>query len=411
LFCVTKGNNTGGRLPKALQNAGFDVSGLSPAGSLLTATHHLERHIALRCGNRAGRLLAALERANRSLAPDVVVPVDERAIALIAHFVRREAMRPGTISPPLLACLQRSLGRLETLGQRISKSEIQKLAGSLGLRTPGQTEVATAAEAEAAAGNYGYPVVLKLSHGAGGAAVRICRDRDGLMRSFREFDRRRSSLRRRAWQKLLDLEWYGKDASICVQRHIAGRPAMTTAAAVSGRTAAILAAFAEETWGDSSPASVLRLARHDGMESASKAMIAALGATGFVSFDFVVDAKGREYLLECNARPIRATLVGPMAGLDLAAALARGLAGDVPQVAETIGSGDITVALFPQTIVHGGSDAVSDTPVDDPGLLKALMLQRERSMRKAAGRRRWRRLFSRTAPGRGREPALSPGAE
>jgi predicted ATP-grasp superfamily ATP-dependent carboligase len=69
------------------------------------------------------------------------------------------------------------------------------------------------------------------------------------------------------------------------------------------------------------------------MARASQTMIAALGATGWIGFDFLPDADGKRVLIECNPRPIPVCHLGGSVGVDLAGALAALLAGgEVPPV-------------------------------------------------------------------------------
>jgi hypothetical protein len=225
-----------------------------------------------------------------------------------------------------------------------------------------------------------------MTHGAGGHVVRLSRDRQMLERHFLDFHRSATSKVKAFRRRILRRDWFPGNSAISVQRHVAGRPAMTCAAALSGRMLAVITAFSEEVTYKNGPSSVVRLARHDGMAAATATMIRALGATGFISFDFIVDEAGSEHLLECNPRPIQIFHLGHLVGLDLARSFADGLSGKIPEAPQAINGAVATVALFPQEWRRrSASPALTevhhDAPWDDPRLLKAMIDKRMRRWR------------------------------
>ena len=120
------------------------------------------------------------------------------------------------------------------------------------------------------------------------------------------------------------------------------------------------------------------------MAASSERMVAALGATGFLSFDFMIErATGNAFLLECNPRPNHVTHLGGRLGVDLCSALHAGLrpparAGsrDTPP----LGPHDSgTIALFPQEWLRAPDsaalhDGYHDVPWDDPDLVVRLAM-------------------------------------
>jgi hypothetical protein len=304
LFGVQTNHAGSCRLPKVLRAAGFSVGVVAKPSSFLHAAGDVDRHFYFAARRFAPGIRWGLERACRQFEPDVIIPSDERAAALIRYWVAAEASGNGVFSPTLRDCLRRSLGALDTLDQRSFKIETLRLARSVGVRSPEEIVVTSHAEAVAAAEELGYPVVVKMTHGAGGHVVRLSRDRQMLERHFLDFHRSATSKVKAFRRRILRRDWFPGNSAISVQRHVAGRPAMTCAAALSGRMLAVITAFSEEVTYKNGPSSVVRLARHDGMAAATATMIRALGATGFISFDFIVDEAGSEHLLECNPRPI-----------------------------------------------------------------------------------------------------------
>jgi predicted ATP-grasp superfamily ATP-dependent carboligase len=380
LFTALAGNVATYRLPKVLTEAGFEIAALSQPQSLFNHTRYLQRRFRLNARRFAPIMRADLERAYRHFRPDIIIPCCERAASLVRYWVENERNASGHLSPGLLACLARSVGKLETLNARSMKSETQKLARSLGLRTPRETTVETLDAATQAAAHYGYPVVLKLSHGAGGNGVRLCRDEAALVQSFAALSVRPSPLKALR-RKLLRVDWLPSRSNIVVQEFIAGTPAMTCAAAFAGRTVGVVSAFASQTTSPTGPASIVHLAPHDGMVRASAAMIEAFGATGFISFDFVVDEAGREYLLECNPRPTQILHLGGLVAVDLPKRLLDALNGIVPDSPEIVRDREAGIAIFP---AEWNRDPASpalrenhhDVPWDDPDLIRAMLRKR-----------------------------------
>jgi hypothetical protein len=386
LFGVQTNHAGSCRLPKVLKAAGFKVAVVAKGGSFLHAAGDVDRHFYFSARRFAPGIRWGLERACRQFEPEIVVPGDERAAALIRYWVAKEKLGEGILSPTLRDRLEHSLGALETLDQRSFKIETLRLARSVGVRVPEEIVVASHAEAVAAAERLGYPVVVKMTHGAGGHVVRISRDREMLDGHFLGFHRSATAKLKAFRRKLMRRDWFPGNSAISVQAHIDGRPAMTCAAALSGRMLAVITAFSEEVTYNNGPSSVVHLVRHDGMAAATAAMIEALGATGFISFDFIVDRDGREHLLECNPRAIQIFHLGHLVGLDLARSFADGLSGKIPETPQAINGGAARVALFPQewrrrSASPALTEAYHDAPWDDPRLLKAMIDKRMRRWR------------------------------
>src|SRR5690606_8722662 len=100
-----------------------------------------------------------------------------------------DSQQASPLSADLRDCLVASLGRPERLAERSSKLQTLELARSIGVRTPRESKVASLAEGRQVAASFGYPVILKLSHGAGGNGVRLCRTAGELDTAFRDFER------------------------------------------------------------------------------------------------------------------------------------------------------------------------------------------------------------------------------
>jgi hypothetical protein len=122
------------RLAHALGEAGYEVSACRPANhpidvlGPLTADHRLRR----------GRRLASLEAAIRETRPDLLLPDDERAWALIRR------LHDHTSDPETQALIQKSLGHLDDWGRISSRTAVAQEARRAGVAVP-DTEVVAAA--------------------------------------------------------------------------------------------------------------------------------------------------------------------------------------------------------------------------------------------------------------------------
>ena len=375
LFAIQTSHTGSCRLPKYLKAAGFTVGVLGLPRSLIAASSHADARYTLLARRFEPMIRGSVERAFRAFRPDIIVPCDERAVSVVGRWLGPDAPH---LSPGLLDCLSRSLGSTGTFARRYSKLETLALAREVGVDCPRDVVVDSLRSCEAAAATFGYPVVLKISHGAGGAGVVLCRDAAALRATWAEFTSRYSawkSLRR----KMLKRDWFGEGHSFLVQEFIAGSPAMSCASAWGGRTLSVVSGLVRATAGRMGPASVATICGHPAIEDATRRMVAGMGASGFVSFDFVVAADGAVKLVECNPRPTQILHLAPLIGLDPARALRAALAGG--ECAASGADAAVDVAFFPQEWKRDCTSAAlrtayHDVPWDDPELLRAMLGKR-----------------------------------
>jgi hypothetical protein len=368
------------RLPAALAAAGLSVAALCPDDNPVAASRHLARHFPLGPSRSAARMAAALGRAVGAWRPRLVVPADEQVVAFLQSLVLPGSSRAHGLDAAACRLVLESLGRAESFDAMLLKSETLALARRVGVRVPPGGTVATPAAAAALADEIGYPAYLKNSFGWAGQGVRRCDDRAAVAAAMPAPPGRLAPLRA-GLRRLLGRDWYPTGTAIDLQRAIAGRPAMYCALAWRGALLAGFAGLPQETDGETGPSTVVRLGAHPAMAEAAEAMIRALGATGFIGFDFMIeDGTGQAYLLECNPRPIQVCHLGPRVGVDLAAALAAALAGQAPDPRGREPSGEAVVALFPQLwrqdpARFAACAALADLPWEDPGLLRRMVTE------------------------------------
>jgi hypothetical protein len=125
---------------------------------------------------------------------------------------------------------------------------------------------------------------------------------------------------------------------------------------------------------------VLKPIDHPEMEQATAKIIGRLGASGLLSFDFLLCARDNSAsLIEMNGRPVGSAHLGARVGHDVCGALAAHVAGR-PLSAEAHGPApDIEIALFPKELERDpaswrlapGSGVVHDVPWEDPPVIAA----------------------------------------
>jgi len=366
------------RLPKPLQESGFRVAALCPADNALAHTRYLDRHFPLRdvCSSR--HVEVSLVRAMRAWKPRLIIPADERTVACLHALVRQTgAGGPGRLTPAEREIIVASLAPLDRLDATLLKSHTLELARQVGVLTPQGQSVATPEAAVGMAEAIGYPVYVKASFGWAGQGVTLCHDRAAVQAAMSALQPQHRPGLRGAIKRLMHRDWYPTDSAIDVQKAIAGTPAMFCAVALGGRMLAGFAGVAVQTSFATGPSSVVRISADVAMEAASAKMIAALGASGFIGFDFMVEAStGAVYLLECNPRPIQVCHLGARIGADLCAALARALNGEA--TAPVRADREATVALFPQEWLRmpgllATHEADLDVPWEDADLLRKMV--------------------------------------
>ena len=186
-----------------------------------------------------------------------------------------------------------------------------------------------------------------------------------------------ASAARAAIRRMLHRDWFPIDEAVDVQSAVAGTNAMYCALAWQGRLVGGFAGVPLATASESGPSTAVRLGPHLGMAEASRQLLAAMGATGFIGFDFILDQEtGRPLLLECNPRPIQVCHLGHRVGVDLGKALAATMAGQTaPEMSAT---GFAEVVLFPHAFVRAAHPAAYyDIPADDVGLRRFASQQSE----------------------------------
>lgn len=366
------------RLAAPLAGAGFRVAAAAPAGSLADRARAPEWLIALPQDDAASAS-RQLERWIAALRPDCLLPTDNRSSVFVDYLVARHTAADA----PLAQLLARSLGAIDSYGDRLLKHRTMAAARSIGVAAPPGAAAADLEEALRIAGAIGFPVVLKRPVGGGGSGVVPCGDAAAVEAAFGALamrDRHDSQGRRPPYPT-----WFPPCLPIEVQRFVEGQPAMSCAVAHDGRLLAVLCALAERTGGPVAPSSVVRLLHHEGMLRITAEMAAAFRVTGFVSFDFVIEkGTGKPWLIECNPRPIGIAHLGSLVGVDLMQAYRRAMKGSA-RGAASVPLAEAVVARFPTEWRRDPNSpwltaAVHDVPRHEPDALEAFLATVGRSL-------------------------------
>ncbi len=289
----------------------------------------------------------------RRYRPALLIPGDELAISYLRMLHARAIRGWDSNSRAVAELIEASLGAPSSFAFGYQKSRLVSLAKAQGLLVPDTLIVRGIDEVRRFAEKSKFPLVLKRDESFGGRAVRIV---DGVEEAVRAFVELRSSGGRfaalkQAAKKLdvadLDRLWQ-RPPAIAMQRYIAGSPANRAVACSKGEVLAGLSVEVLQTAVPVGPATVVRVIESEEMSRATRCLVRCLGLSGFVGFDFVLEAgTGRPFLIEMNMRPTQICHIALDGRSDLIGALFSELCGiSRPRVLPNVGSQ--TIALFPQ---------------------------------------------------------------
>jgi predicted ATP-grasp superfamily ATP-dependent carboligase len=237
-----------------------------------------------------------------------------------------------------------------------SRTQFLELATKIGVRVPASRAVdRIGALGEAAA--MGFPVMVKSNQTTGGDGVTIARDPAQLVARINASGHGCGRFLRRSKRAVQRFLWSIAGVQMTpstvfeLQQFIPGVPAMRVVA-WQGRVLAGVSLLVECVNPDPfGPSTVVRYLDHPEMEATAARLVAALGLSGFASFDFVIaEDGGGAFLIELNPRTIGTIHLGRLFGHDLCGAFARHL-GWLTEVPETVElPKETAVVLFPNEL-------------------------------------------------------------
>jgi hypothetical protein len=374
------------RLPAALGALGAECAVLCPPGYYCAMSRFIRHRFALPA--HRGMWLGVpfirtrLEAAIGAWPADLIVPLDNVAAQLL-----RVIAKSVSASSRLRALLVTSLGAPEGYADACSRSGLMRMAAALQIPAPRFCVSRDPSVFLRCAGEWGYPVVLKMENTCGGHGVTIASSPDELrlamtaLRGGSVGKRLRGLARNKVWSLAGIDDTAG--APPLLQSFARGVPAMRTVSAWQGRVLEGVSFIAERTHpGPTGPSTMVRSIENSQMEDAARRLVSAMGCSGFVSFDFMLDeATGEVALIELNPRPIGTTHLGRRFGHDPCAALLACISPQRPLPAPPAVASVDTVALFPKEIEREpnslwrlrAADVYHDVPYDEPAVVTAYL--------------------------------------
>ncbi|MEV6965168.1 thioesterase domain-containing protein [Hamadaea sp. NPDC051192] len=284
------------RLAHALIEAGFEVSACRPRGHVLELVDGLIADCRLNRLWRRRSLVAAIRQAQ----PDIILPDDERALALLRRL--HESVK--TTDPELAALVGRSLGDTAQWTSVTSRSGLAATATSLGVTAP---ETAVVDDRRQLA-DWPLPYALKTDGSWGGRGVAFVRQPADAATAWRSVAYP-PSLPRALKRLVVNFEaapfsaWARRARPVVnVQGFVEGREGIVTAACFEGEATAVVCLEVVAATEARGPAAVVRVIDHPQLASAARVLVERFGLTGFCGFDFMITESGEAYLLEVNAR-------------------------------------------------------------------------------------------------------------
>lgn len=389
ILFVSLSNDLGSeRIIGGMAGCGVECAVMSPPNYFCASTRSAKRHFPIpdHYGVWLGALFVRrrLEDAVRNWQPRLILPLDD-----ISAWLLRGLAVDRRVSPAVRGILVESLGAPEGYAAAVSRQRFMDLAANLGVYKPAHCEAVSIGMALLAAESWGFPLVVKGEHTCGGRGVVIVRGAAELVAKLTPVSTAwQQRLKFSAKKALFQFAGFGAGpmSGTMIQSFVMGTPAFRTLAAWKGRVIEGVSFAAEQMHPTPTGAStVVRHIENDEMNRTAAKMTAALGCSGFVSFDFMLDQEtGRAALIEMNPRSITSTHLGALFGRDVCGAFTAELLGNrppAPRPAKT----EAAIALFPKELERDpdskylkSPDVIHDVPNDDP-LLVAAHLRRLRA--------------------------------
>jgi predicted ATP-grasp superfamily ATP-dependent carboligase len=360
------------QLPKELAQAGFDVAVLAPRNALVAASRFVASVVHLPDAATPMQWVYMLVATAERWGPRLIVPCDDTALQLMILFVERP---PEGLANPIrqrvVDLIRESLGETRYYRTSIDKTLLPRAAEAMGVRVPPYAVVADLQAARKFAQTRGYPVALKRAFGTAGEAVAMVSDDAELEPAFRK-------LLSAAGTSLLS------SVNLLIQGWIPGRGLLHAVAAWRG---VVYAGMTREVLMRSpatGPSTVVRCRHAPEALRFSQLITSTFGMSGFFGAEYIEHAQtGDVYLIEINRRVTNGVQLGGFVDVDLCAALAAALTGEINTKRTELPLGEEhLIAEFPQEWLRDPSStylqyARTDVPWDDLRLWRAMLAMRD----------------------------------
>jgi hypothetical protein len=365
-----------GHLSSKLSRVGFEVGLVCPKSSPSRRIRKLDAFFAFRSWSELG----SIKRAIEAWSPAFLICTDDEAVNALHRLYYKASKSPeGSAYGGLI---ELSLGRAASFTTTRSKSELVALAQSLGVRCPLSIVIDDEHALDRVRDTLGFPVFVKADQSSGGDGVRLARNEPELIAAIRELSlpchwpaRIRKGLARLLRFRRLHLKSRaGKKVS--VQQPIPGRPVNRAVVCWQGKVLAGITVEAIETLSEFGPSTVVKTIDRPDVAAVAEKIVATLGLSGFLGFDFVRDDANQTWFLEMNPRATPTCHLAVSAG-DLVVALFTEIIGSTPEIAIPVVEHE-TIALFPGELrrSRGRIDRAfcfHDMPADEPDFVRACL--------------------------------------
>lgn len=366
------------RLPRALKKEGFSVITLSNQNEYLNKSSFVDYkyHFTDKFSFRDS-LLSIIKKHNI----DLILPGCDREIDYFCQVLREKSLYSRKLKP-LRELIQKSWNNEKAIQVLNSKSDLLKLADDLSILTPHNKVISSKSDLLIEIKKRTFPIVLKSSNGFAGDGVKICCEYNDAERMYEELSSIslvKANLKYKVVRiigNLLALPYGIKNSEISIQDYIVGTPCMHIILASKGEvlssvTLLKLCSYPKET----SPSSVVKVINHPQISESCAKLVKETEISGFLDFDFMIDAQNNAYLLESNPRPTPMAHITHLLGGNLCAMLKKHFNMNSENVNPYPEPEYEYLSLFPNELKRNAkseflSKGYHDIPYDDVEILK-----------------------------------------
>lgn len=354
------------RMPRALAQAGFEVTLLTPPGSLAEKSAFVAKIAYLPEKATPEAWVHAFAATAKATAARLVVPCDDNAFTLLHRLATSppEGLQPA-LHQELVTLVIDSLGDPAHYAASVDPTLLPAAGAALGIRVPEHAIVNDLAGAQSFGAAHGYPILLKSRRASDGVTVAKHSELAGAIAALS------------ASPEVGAAETH---EALLVQAQIRGQLRYYQSVAWKGE---LLAGFAgERVRNDSAggrPTGVNRYSRNDALRQVAATLARGFGISGLFSLQGVFAESGDFRLLEINRRLLGGAHRGSEFGVDHCAALHAALNG-LPYAGRTdLDEGEEHICVsFPQEWLRDPDskwlrDYPVDVPWDEPELFEAML--------------------------------------
>jgi Phosphoribosylglycinamide synthetase, ATP-grasp (A) domain len=292
------------RLASALSDMGVIVEALCPTGHSLASV----KFVSATYRYHALRPMSALREAIKRSKPDLIIPSDDCAAALL-HELYRHSNKSNADDNKLRGLIARSLGDPKRYPLFYARDQVALVAHTAEVPCPTVVAIRNEEELLRQLDRIGLPAVLKTDGSSGGTGVAIVHSVAEAKRAFQKLIAHPGIIR--ALKRLVidrDSTFIlpalrHTQARVSIQPFVHGLPANAAVACWEGEVLGHVCVEVVASDGATGPARIVRVISHPGMSLAVERMARALRLSGLCGFDFIIDSTdGTAHLIEFNPR-------------------------------------------------------------------------------------------------------------